>query len=134
MVLDLLHPEARRTFLRSPELQALVEYKPQIMDHKTLTLGKYRPGMPIEPKLRKEASEEHRKRVTGYLGLADNGNREIEDRVLNRAAELLYIVRSNIAHGEKTRYGPDLEKRERDEQVCRVVVPVQLKLLALPAK
>jgi gamma-glutamylcyclotransferase (GGCT)/AIG2-like uncharacterized protein YtfP len=41
---------------------------------------------------------------------------------------LLYVVRSNIAHGEKTPYGPDLAKTKRDEQVSTVVVPVQLML------
>jgi gamma-glutamylcyclotransferase (GGCT)/AIG2-like uncharacterized protein YtfP len=35
------------------------------------------------------------------------------------------VVRSNIAHGEKTPYGPDLEKARRDEEVCTLVVPVQ---------
>ncbi len=44
---------------------------------------------------------------------------------------MLYVVRSNIAHGEKTPYGPDLVKRERDERVCSVVVPLQLILFDL---
>ncbi len=35
------------------------------------------------------------------------------------------MVRSNIAHGEKTPYGPDLQKAERDSRVCEVLVPLQ---------
>jgi gamma-glutamylcyclotransferase (GGCT)/AIG2-like uncharacterized protein YtfP len=34
-------------------------------------------------------------------------------------------VRSNLAHGEKTPYGPDLAKRDRDEAVCTVINPLQ---------
>ena len=59
------------------------------------------------------------------MGIQASGNPDTEDRVLKRATELLYVVRSNIAHGEKTLHGPDTKQRERDETVCSVVVPLQ---------
>ncbi len=55
----------------------------------------------------------------------------LEERILKRTADLLYVVRSNLAHGEKTAFGPDLTKRERDEAVCRIIVPVQALLVDL---
>lgn len=53
------------------------------------------------------------------------GTDEVSERVIKRLAELLYVVRSNIAHGEKIPYGPDLAKKARDEQVCVSVIPLQ---------
>jgi gamma-glutamylcyclotransferase (GGCT)/AIG2-like uncharacterized protein YtfP len=47
------------------------------------------------------------------------------DKVVELAAELIYIVRSNIAHGEKTPFGDDIAKSARDESVCSATVPVQ---------
>jgi gamma-glutamylcyclotransferase (GGCT)/AIG2-like uncharacterized protein YtfP len=44
-------------------------------------------------------------------------------------ADLLYVIRSNIAHGEKTPFGPDREKSARDKIVCRATVPVQEEIL-----
>ena len=78
-----------------------------------------------------KASEEHRRLKTAYGDLFSQRTPEVGDRVVKRAAEVLYIVRSNIAHGEKTPYGPDLEKTRRDEQVCSVVVPLQFLLIEM---
>lgn len=126
-----LPAEARNSLLRSPQLQSLVVFEPQVMNHDTLRRSGYRPDIEIDPALVKAASEQHRKLVTAYRDLERAGNTEAEDRVLKRAAELLYVVRSNIAHGEKTPYGPDLSKRERDESVCAVAIPMQLILFDL---
>ena len=125
MILSELQAELRRGFLRSDELRALVLLEPQIMNHDTLRDGGYRPGIEIEPRLAKKAAEEHRKLVTAYHKLERNSGLEIEERVIKRAAELMYVVRSNIAHGEKTSNGPDLAKKDRDEQVCLSVIPLQ---------
>jgi hypothetical protein len=54
-----------------------------------------------------------------------------QERVMKRLAELLYVVRSNNAHGEKTPYGPDIEKLKQDEMVCSIIIPIQLALLML---
>lgn len=95
------------------------------MNHDTLTKNGYRPGQ-ITPNLKKKASKEHQKLIAAYSELSgQRNNKEFEDRVLKRVAELVYIIRSNIAHGEKTPYGPDLEKAKRDEEVCTSIVPIQ---------
>lgn len=128
MILEILKTEARDFFFNSDELKNLVVFEPQIMNHDTLRRHGYRPDVKVELDLIKKASEEHQKLRIAYDDLLAQKVKEVEDRVLKRAAELLYVVRSNIAHGEKTPYGPDLEKKERDEQVSSVMIPVQLML------
>jgi gamma-glutamylcyclotransferase (GGCT)/AIG2-like uncharacterized protein YtfP len=128
MILRGLSSEARDSFLRSAEIQSLVVLNPQIMNHDILLRGGYRPAIAINADLAREAVEVHRKLENAFRDLSANSE-EIRERVIKRVAELLYIVRSNIAHGEKTPYGPDLNKRERDEQVCACVVPLQELLL-----
>jgi len=131
MILEGLEARARDEFFNSNELKNLVEFEPRIMNHDTLRRRRYRPDVEIGPDLIKRASEEHRKLSIAYDSLRAQKKKEVEDRVLKRAAELLYVVRSNIAHGEKTPYGPDLAKTERDEQVSTVMVPVQRMLFDL---
>jgi gamma-glutamylcyclotransferase (GGCT)/AIG2-like uncharacterized protein YtfP len=133
MVSNQIQSEARSFILQSQELESFVRLGPLIMNHRTLQNHSYRPDEDIEPALAKVASEEHRRLNTAYdeLVSTSQANSEVEERVMKRAAELLYIVRSNLAHGEKTPYGPDLKKRQRDEAVCAAVVPVQLTLLDL---
>lgn len=118
-------------FIESKELQNLVEFEPHIMNHDTLRRKGYRPDRDIEPRLQREATEEHRQLVNAYKDYKENPSDDTKKRLLKKTAQLLYIVRSNIAHGEKTPYGPDLKKAERDENVSSIVIPVLLKLLEL---
>jgi hypothetical protein len=120
MVLKELAAQARVCFLSSNELKNLVEFEPHIMNHNTLKDHGYRPDSELTSALIKKATEEHRKLRTAVDALLAYRNDEVEIRVLKRTAELLYVVRSNIAHGEKTPYGPDKKKKERDEKVSTV--------------
>jgi len=118
-------------FIEGKELQDLVNFEPPIMNHNTLRRRGYRPDREIKPRLVKEATDEHRQLVNAYRSYKENSSDDTKERFLKKTAQLLYIVRSNIAHGEKTPYGPDLKKAERDEKVSGVVIPVLLKLLEL---
>jgi gamma-glutamylcyclotransferase (GGCT)/AIG2-like uncharacterized protein YtfP len=133
MILKGFRAGDRAEFLYSEELKRLVLFKTQIMNHDTLRRHGYRPDIEINQNLIKYSTQEHQKFVIAYkdLDLQSQRDKEIENRVLKRAAELLYVVRSNIAHGEKTPYGPDLKKSKRDEQVCAVVMPLQFLLFDL---
>jgi gamma-glutamylcyclotransferase (GGCT)/AIG2-like uncharacterized protein YtfP len=124
MVSERLAPDARDSILRSLELEALVKLEPRIMNHDTLTGHGYKPDLPIAHELRIVATEEHRRVVTAWNDLNGARDLQIGERLLKRVSELLYIVRSNIKHGEKTPYGPDLAKRKRDEQVSAIIVPI----------
>ena len=119
----------RKNLLESKELASLIALEPKILNHDTLKRHKYRPGKNIDNRLREKASKEHRKLNNAYQDYFTDPSSENQDRVMKRMAELLYIVRSNIAHGEKTPYGPDLEKVERDKTVSSLIVPIQLILL-----
>lgn len=111
--------------LIATELEALASLEPRVVNHDVLRRRNYRPGSQIASDLMRSATEAHRKLVNALERLTE-GQPEAFHQVLKRCAELLYVVRSNIAHGEKTPYGPDLDKRGRDEQVCRLVVPLCL--------
>lgn len=129
MILKEVGTEGHTTFLKNDEIKNLVFFQPPIMNNDTLRRHRYSPDQELDPQLVKKASEEHHKLVVAYRTYLSLMNKENGERVIKQAAELLYIVRSNIAHGEKTPYGPDLKKKERDEEVCKVVMPLQRLLL-----
>lgn len=116
--------ELRPMLLRTQQLASLAAFTPEVLDHDVLRRRGYRPGKPIPDVVRREASERHRKLRARLANFLAGQPEATADRVLKRLAEFLYVVRSNIAHGEKTPYGPDLEKTERDETVSRVTVPI----------
>jgi gamma-glutamylcyclotransferase (GGCT)/AIG2-like uncharacterized protein YtfP len=113
-----------------PELRALADLQPQVMDHSELRHG-YRPNQPVSPSQATKATSKHRSLVKALDDWERNTSEEAFGLIVKRTAQLLYIVRSNIAHGEKTPYGPDLTKLERDETVCRLALPLQLLLVDL---
>ncbi|MFC1895624.1 hypothetical protein ACFL0Q_03035 [Thermodesulfobacteriota bacterium] len=131
MIVNGIDPETYIEFLKSDEVNSVVEFAPNIMNHDTLRRHGYRPDIEIEPDLVRKASKEHHKVVTAYKDFLSRRDDQTIKRVLARTAELLYVVRSNIAHGEKTPYGPDLKKRKRDQSVCETIVPLQRFLLNL---
>jgi len=118
-------------FIKSQEFQNIVEFKPDIMNHDTLRRNGYLPNMEIKPNLIGKATKNHRKLVNAYGNFKELPSDDTKEKLLKKATQLLYIVRSNIAHGEKTPYGPDLKKVERDEKVSGVVKSILLKLLEL---
>ena len=129
MILKGLETEDKIKFLQSEEIKDLVSFQPQIMNHYTLRMHRYRPGREIDPELAKKASREHHRAVNAYGRCLSEKNDVARESMIKRLAELLYIIRSNIAHGEKTPYGPDLDKKERDNKVCEVAIPLQILLV-----
>jgi hypothetical protein len=118
-----LSAERAADVLRSSAARAVIGLDPPVLDHDVLRRRGYRPGADIPGSLRGEATEKHVELVKRYgswrAAAVESG------RLLKTVAEFLYIVRSNIAHGEKTPYGPDFEKARRDELVASSVVPLQ---------
>jgi gamma-glutamylcyclotransferase (GGCT)/AIG2-like uncharacterized protein YtfP len=95
------------------------------MNHDTLRHRQYRPDVDTPSEVVQEATKEHRKLVSAFQNWKNDRSDEETTRVLKLLAELLYVTRCNIKHGEKTPYGRDLNKLTRDESVCAVVMPVQ---------
>ena len=120
-----LTPDARITFLQSVEHRSFVDLTPQVMNHSTLRDNNYRPDVEMDPELAKKARKDHKNLVNAYRNAERDESVEAEIRVVKRTSDLLYVVRSNLAHGEKTPSGPDREKIERDKTVCSVAVPLQ---------
>lgn len=125
------HTEPSRTRFLGVELRDVSALSPPVMDHAVLQRHDYRPGSEIGDGLVSGATVKHRKLASALQRLDEGRTREAEDQVIKRSAELLYVVRSNIAHGEKAPYGPDLTKRERDEAVCKRILPLSMLLVDL---
>jgi gamma-glutamylcyclotransferase (GGCT)/AIG2-like uncharacterized protein YtfP len=107
--------------LRDQRIQSLAVFTPEVLDHSTLNARGYRPGRRIGERDRRDATERHRNLRSALSRWMEDGSDA--GRVLKKLAEFLYVIRSNIAHGEKTPYGPDLEKARRDEDVSSVATP-----------
>jgi gamma-glutamylcyclotransferase (GGCT)/AIG2-like uncharacterized protein YtfP len=105
-------------------VKVLTAFSPQVMNHNTLMRRDYNPGT-VTDDLRKEASDEHRELLNAFRryvgGQKDRGARVA---LLKRLVQLLYVIRSNIAHSEKSPRGPDLAKNERDGAVSGVASAV----------
>jgi gamma-glutamylcyclotransferase (GGCT)/AIG2-like uncharacterized protein YtfP len=111
--------------LRSGAVLDLASLRPWIMDHNELRTQKFHyPNIPESVRL-------HTSMIHQRL------NKFVQDRhgsiadTMHALISVLYLVRSNNAHGEKTPNGPDLDKTERDQSVCAACLPVMNKLIHL---
>lgn len=112
--------EDKTELLNSKEVEALAKFEPAIMNMDVLKKENYDPNS-ISEKLRKKAEEEHRKFKNTYIKYFKKRDTLNQDALVKRLAAILFVVRSNLAHGEKTLNGPDLKKIKRDANVCNVM-------------
>lgn len=119
-------PQTRQQwFHESPSVDQVATFEPRILNHRTLNeSAQYKPNRPIPTALAHKASKEHRQLAEAVAKWKSEPSEENQVALLVKLATMLYRVRSNIAHGEKTRFGPDLDKAERDRQVCAITRPV----------
>jgi hypothetical protein len=113
-------------FLNSKELQRLSEFSPPILDHDTLRSKGYLPNQEIPLEVANIASSRHRRLLKSLKEYYNNQISAFE--VLENAARLLYLIRSNIAHGGKDD-GTFEKKAERDNLVSRETIPLQRLLI-----
>jgi gamma-glutamylcyclotransferase (GGCT)/AIG2-like uncharacterized protein YtfP len=112
-----LAPKERGAFCLGPRFAALAQLTPQIMNHETLMSLRYDPFL-ITEKVRKEASEEHRQFANAFQRYSANPQDEnLQTALLKKVEQVLFVVRCNIAHSEKTPKGPDMDKTKRDRDV-----------------
>ena len=101
----------------SESLRRFAELAPHIMNHNILLRERYDP-FNITEDVRKKASVEHRQLLNAFQRFTElPKDQSLREALLKKTATLLYVVRSNIAHSEKTPQGPDLSKSERDQVV-----------------
>lgn len=121
--------EEKIKILNSKSLTDLIYLTPLIVNEKSRRNDpSYNPSA-ITPDVREKFSEEHQNLIESFKKYK-NGEAGII-KVIIAMAKLLYVIRSNIAHSEKTPKGPDIEKTERDEAVCKVVQPLLELLFAI---
>lgn len=117
----------RSDILTKKELLDLIELSPPILNHRILRDADYDP-MNINPVLEKDASAVHLELKEYLMKYRIEKKPNFQNEIIRKSGNLLYIIRSNIAHGEKTPKGPDMKKIERDIAVSKVTVPLLLYL------
>jgi len=121
LVIDNINDNEKELIVESKQFKKFLNIEPSIMNMRVLIKAKYHPEN-ISPSLKEMARREHKK-------LRDVFNKFITDAslindLLKNLCESLYVVRSNMDHGEKTPFGPDLNKFERDLTVCNSTLPL----------
>ncbi len=133
LLLKGLELNQKKILCKSEGLETLAALSPQIMDHSVLLDGGYDPKS-ILPQLVTESQKKHAEFLEEYKlrkSLSfQGGHRDLKD-LLIKLAKLLYMVRSNTAHGNKTPQGPDEAKIERDKLVCQIICPILQNILDL---
>jgi gamma-glutamylcyclotransferase (GGCT)/AIG2-like uncharacterized protein YtfP len=124
-----LPADAKAALLDDANVQNLIALSPPVMNHDKLKTRGYVPGQEITGSMESDATKDHRQVQNAFKTLMAGHSESAVDGVLAKLANLLYVIRSNIMHGEKTPYGPDLEKAERDRLVSITALPVQRLIL-----
>jgi hypothetical protein len=106
---------------RSREVIRLAALEPPILDHFVLNRRGWSPHN-RDARIEHEASERHRKLKRSIANYQASGTGQ--DGVSKRLAEILYVVRSNLAHGEKMAYAKDPDRVQRDQDVSDAAAPV----------
>lgn len=112
-------------------VEQLALFEPQVMNHQTLKSREYSPSN-ISPELARDARNEHRQLANAYHRfVSEPESPSVRTALLKKLAQLLYIGRSNIAHGEKTPKGPDIQKAERDVVLCDLISSVLIQFFQM---
>jgi gamma-glutamylcyclotransferase (GGCT)/AIG2-like uncharacterized protein YtfP len=105
-------------FTSSKELVALATIEPPILDHSILLeRGVLGSTAEIPPDIQRRAQAQHLKLRRALERLAATKGEDDLERPLIRTADLLYVIRSNLMHGEKFA-GRDPRRRARDRLVA----------------
>jgi gamma-glutamylcyclotransferase (GGCT)/AIG2-like uncharacterized protein YtfP len=110
-----------KCFVISDALKRFIEFRPKVMDMHVLATGHYNPSG-LDNDLKTKAEEKHTALIEGYSKFL-RGEKSQAD-FLDLVADLMYTIRSNISHGEKTVSGPDTKQVERDRLVSEAAFPV----------
>jgi gamma-glutamylcyclotransferase (GGCT)/AIG2-like uncharacterized protein YtfP len=126
LFIDGVAKSRQQWLVESPSLRELAHLEP-VQDHEVLgRWAGYRPNLGSDefpPEILKEATADHRHFAEELRRWRPERSPR---RVLRQLARLLYILRSNIAHGEKQPLGPDSRQAARDRLVCNTTLPVLL--------
>lgn len=125
---NLDHKE-KQFLINSKKFIKFLEINPTIMDEEIRRADPaYNPNY-ISTEVREKASKDHIKLKAVYKDFKNN--QTSINFLMEKICNLLYVVRSNIAHGEKTPKGPDVDKSERDINVCNIAFPLLDLIIAI---
>ena len=119
---SILKQPEKRELITSKAFKEIIYYTPLIMSDAVLEHKRYNP-VDISDDLREAASKTHRKLIDNY------NSRRNDDMIITSLCKLLYAVRSNIKHCGKTSFGPDQEKNNRDEEICKLIHPTLIEII-----
>jgi hypothetical protein len=100
----------------------LAELPSPILDHDKLR--RFRLSDEIPDDVRERASLQYATLVRRLKRLSDRRNARNRDAALNALADVLWMVRSNVVHGEKTLVGPDPQRNQRNRAVAERILSV----------
>ena len=124
LMLHGMNEQQALTLCKSESVRCLAEFMPRIMNHDTLLKEQYDP-LNITEDVRKKRLNEHLQLLMAFEQYLEAPyDPSLRKALLEKSAKLIYVVRSNIAHSEKTPKRPDHAKAERDRVVSEVTARV----------
>ena len=114
-IYHLTDSEQKKAIINSIFFKNLINFKPYIKDDKMLRQGKIHSD---NTRIRNEPDRNHIDLINSY------NERKPAGTIINNLCKLLYMIRGNLNHGEKTPYGIDTEKVQRDKTVCEMIFPL----------
>jgi gamma-glutamylcyclotransferase (GGCT)/AIG2-like uncharacterized protein YtfP len=106
--------------LGSDAVATLARLTPLVMDHGTPGMRQLLADAPDAVK--QDAASAHRRFRTAWERWSERGTDPLG--TLDKLVRAVLVVRNNIDHGEKTPSGPDPQRRDRNQAVGQVVLPV----------
>jgi gamma-glutamylcyclotransferase (GGCT)/AIG2-like uncharacterized protein YtfP len=116
-----LEADQQTEFLARPSVRTFAEFKPSIFIHSAPGVGTHFLA-DVSDEARQHAAADHDAFKRGWMRW--QASRARVPDVLRRLSRAVLVVRNNLAHGEKTRVGPDRGRTERNRAVAKVVLPV----------
>ncbi|MEU1607822.1 gamma-glutamylcyclotransferase family protein [Micromonospora matsumotoense] len=113
-------PADQRGLLDHPAVGAFARFEPLVLDHSSSGMSQRIADL-TEPVVQ-GASRQHRHFRRDWLGWEER--RSGQTQTLVNLIRAVLVVRNNLNHGEKTPSGPDMQRRERNQAVGRIVLPI----------
>lgn len=121
LIITALSVEEKENLSKSRELKNIIKLTPKVMNHDTLRNLNYDPDE-ISAEIELKSQAEHSELECEYNRF--NLSKIEPTTLIKKLCRFLYVVRSNLMHGEKTAHGPDSKKVERDKNVCNAIMPI----------
>src|SRR5271166_394205 len=121
-----IEPVEQDALLVKSSVKDLADFEPPILNNKFvdrcaphMSQRRYN-DIPID--IRDRASLRHVEFKDGLARWLREGGRCGD--LLNRLSRVVIVVRNNLRHGGKTRFGPETEREGRNHEVSKIVLPV----------